>query len=88
MKSIKTIINEEIQNLQEVAYGIYGIPQLAQIIANLNGEEGTDGPYYEGSLDTLVKAFRYGGDEAVQKEFKDSTNKNLDVMSRGKYSII
>jgi hypothetical protein len=74
-------------NLQE-ASGAYGIQQLAQIIAELNGETGIDGPYYEGALDTLTKAFRYGGDEAVQQEFKANTDKDLQILSKGRYSII
>jgi hypothetical protein len=89
MKDIKTIIKEEVQNmLKEYRQELLGIPQLAQIIAQINGEEGIDGPYYEASLDTLTKAFRYGGDEAVQKEFKDNTNKDLNIVSKGKYFII
>jgi hypothetical protein len=88
MKSIKVIISEEVLGMMKESnesQELLGIPQLAQIIANLNGEEGTDGPYYEGSLDTLTKAFRYGGDEAVQKEFKNNTNKDLRVAIKGKY---
>lgn len=88
MKSIKAIIKEEVLGMVKESQELYGIPQLAQAIAQINGEEGTDGPYYEGALDTLTKAFRYGGDEAVQKEFKDNTDKDLNVVSRGKYFII
>jgi hypothetical protein len=87
MKDIKTIIKEELHSIYETQE-LLGIPGLAQVIANLNGEEGIDGPYYEGALDALTKAFRYGGDEGVQKEFKDNTNKNLNVISKGKYIII
>lgn len=91
---IEDIVDDEAQSMMQEMWElqesqeIYGIPQLAQIIAQINGEEGIDGPYYEGALDVLTKAFRYGGDEAVQKEFKDNTDKDLNVMSRGKYAII
>jgi hypothetical protein len=88
MKDINTIIKEEMQGILKESQELLGIPQLAQLIAGLNGEEGTDGPYYEGALNTLVKAFRYGGDEAVQKEFKTNTNKDLSVVTKGKYFII
>ena len=88
MKSINTIIKEEVLGMIKESQGFLGIPQLAQVIAQINGEEGIDGPYYEGALDVLTKAFRYGGDEAVQKEFKNNTDKNLDVISKGKYFII
>lgn len=87
MKDIKQIIREEIENISE-SQELLGIPGLAQIIANLNGEEGIDGPYYEGALDVLTKAFRYGGDEGVQQEFKNNTGKDLNVLSKGKYIII
>ena len=88
MKDIKTIIKEEVQVMLKEYQELLGIPQLAQIIAQMNGEEGMDGPYYEASLDTLTKAFRYGGDEAVQKEFKDNTDKDLNIVTKGKYFII
>ena len=88
MKSINTIIKEEVLGMIKESQGFLVIPQLAQVIAQINGEEGIDGPYYEGALDVLTKAFRYGGDEAVQKEFKNNTDKNLDVISKGKYFII
>jgi len=88
MKDVKTIVKEEVQNMLKEYQNLFGIPQLAQVIAQMNGEEGIDGPYYEASLDTLTKAFRYGGDEAVQKEFKNNTDKNLNIVSKGKYFII
>ena len=88
MKDIKTIVKEEVQNMLKEYQELLGIPGLAQVIAQINGEEGTDGPYYEGALDVLTKAFRYGGDEAVQKEFKNNTDKDLNVVSKGKYFII
>ena len=88
MKNIKDIVREEVQLMLKEYQELFGIPQLAQVIAQMNGEEGTDGPYYEASLDTLTKAFRYGGDEAVQKEFKNNTDKELNVVSKGKYFII
>lgn len=88
MKSINIIIKEEVLGMVRESQELLGIPQLAQVIAQINGEEGIDGPYYEGALDVLTKAFRYGGDEAVQKEFKNNTDKNLDVVSKGKYFII
>lgn len=88
MKDIKTIIKEEVLSMLKEYQEVHGIQQLAQIIAQLNGEEGIDGPYYEGALDTFTKAFRYGGDDAVQREFKDATNKDLNVISKGKYVII
>ena len=83
----QTKLDMKQNNLQE-ASGAYGIQQLAQVIAELNGETGIDGPYYEGALDTLTKAFRYGGDEAVQQEFKANTDKDLQILSKGRYSII
>ena len=88
MNDIKTIVKEEVQNMLKEYQELLGIPGLAQVIAQINGEEGTDGPYYEGALDVLTKAFRYGGDEAVQKEFKNNTDKDLNVVSKGKYFII
>jgi hypothetical protein len=87
--NVEDIVKEEMIKFSlKESSEFYGIPQLAQIIASINGEEGTDGPYYEGALDTLTKAFRYGGDEAVQKEFKTNTNKDLQVLSKGKYTIV
>jgi hypothetical protein len=88
VKDIKTIIKEELNNFLHEYQEVLGIPQLAQVIAQLNGENGIDGPYYEVALNTLAKAFRYGGDEEVQKEFKINTNKDLNVISKGKYIII
>ena len=88
MKNIKAIIKEEVLGMVKESQELFGIPGLAQVIAQMNGEEGTDGPYYEGALDVLTKAFRYGGDEAVQQEFKNNTDKDLNIVSRGKYFIV
>jgi hypothetical protein len=89
MKDFKRIIKEELQNMLQEYQEVYGIQQLAQVIADLNSMEGVPADvYYEAALDTLTKAFRYGGDDAVQREFKDSTNKDLRVISKGKYTII
>lgn len=89
MKDIKAIINEELLSILRENYEIHGIQQLAQVIADMNAMEGVPADvYYEAALDTLTKAFQYGGDDAVQREFKDNTGKDLRIMSKGKYIII
>jgi hypothetical protein len=86
---IGDIVDDEAQDVMGETYEVLGIQQLAQVIADMNSMEDVPADvYYEAAIDTLTKAFRYGGDEAVQQEFKNNTGKDLNVISKGKYTII
>jgi len=90
MKSIKKIINEELENfyplsptislVNEESSGVLTIRDLAEIGARTGNDE-------QILFEIFMDEYRRGGDEAVVKLYKDMTGNALYVLSRGKYTI-
>lgn len=78
---IKTIINEELQSLNERGEGIYTIPELIQKLSVYGlAQEDLD------VLQTvLFEAFQEGGDEKVIQTFRHFAGVDVDYISRGRY---
>jgi hypothetical protein len=84
MKSIKTIVNEVIQEILNEDVGeLMGLPEIAEMLSRVDPNLTPDD-----MLGFLQQEYQQGGDEAVRKFFYEmSQGTDLQILGRGKYAL-